>query len=74
VDFGLDLDARIALVGPNGAGKSTLVKVREKSLLVKADRRSPDSPRACFWWRALERAVFIFFFEEKKTKLGEVLL
>ena len=27
VDFGLDLDARIALVGPNGAGKSTLVKV-----------------------------------------------
>lgn len=31
VDFGLDLDARIALVGPNGAGKSTLVKVRRAS-------------------------------------------
>ena len=27
VEFGLDLDARIALVGPNGAGKSTLVKI-----------------------------------------------
>ena len=27
VDFGLDLDSRVALVGPNGAGKSTLVKV-----------------------------------------------
>jgi len=27
VDFGLDLDSRIALVGPNGAGKSTLVKI-----------------------------------------------
>jgi ATPase subunit of ABC transporter with duplicated ATPase domains len=52
VDFGLDLDARIALVGPNGAGKSTLVKVRAKSRLVKADRRSLDSLRACVWWRA----------------------
>lgn len=27
VDFGLDLDSRIALVGPNGAGKSTLLKL-----------------------------------------------
>ena len=27
VDFGLDLDSRVALVGPNGAGKSTLVKI-----------------------------------------------
>ncbi|OAF65181.1 hypothetical protein A3Q56_07115 [Intoshia linei] len=27
VEFGLDLDVRIALVGPNGAGKSTLLKL-----------------------------------------------
>jgi ATPase subunit of ABC transporter with duplicated ATPase domains len=27
VDFGVDLDSRVALVGPNGAGKSTLLKV-----------------------------------------------
>ncbi|KAI9342248.1 P-loop containing nucleoside triphosphate hydrolase protein [Obelidium mucronatum] len=27
LNFGLDLDARIALVGPNGAGKSTLLKL-----------------------------------------------
>lgn len=27
LDFGLDLDSRIALVGPNGAGKSTLIKM-----------------------------------------------
>lgn len=27
LEFGLDLDARIALVGPNGAGKSTLLKL-----------------------------------------------
>jgi len=27
LDFGLDLDTRIALVGPNGAGKSTLLKL-----------------------------------------------
>jgi len=27
LEFGIDLDARIALVGPNGAGKSTLLKL-----------------------------------------------
>jgi len=27
LDFGIDLDTRVALVGPNGAGKSTLVKL-----------------------------------------------
>jgi ATP-binding cassette subfamily F protein 2 len=27
LDFGVDLDSRIALVGPNGAGKSTLLKL-----------------------------------------------
>ena len=32
VNFGVDLDSRIALVGPNGAGKTTLVKVRYVTL------------------------------------------
>ncbi|XP_031573996.1 ATP-binding cassette sub-family F member 2-like [Actinia tenebrosa] len=32
LDFGLDLDTRVALVGPNGAGKSTLLKLIEGSL------------------------------------------
>ena len=27
VEFGLDLESRVALVGPNGAGKSTLLKL-----------------------------------------------
>lgn len=27
LDFGMDLDTRVALVGPNGAGKSTLLKL-----------------------------------------------
>jgi ATP-binding cassette, subfamily F, member 2 len=27
LNFGLDLDSRVALVGPNGAGKSTLLKL-----------------------------------------------
>ncbi|PIK53867.1 putative ATP-binding cassette sub-family F member 2 [Apostichopus japonicus] len=27
IEFGLDLDSRVALVGPNGAGKSTLLKL-----------------------------------------------
>ena len=27
VEFGIDLDSRIAIVGPNGSGKSTLLKL-----------------------------------------------
>lgn len=33
LDFGIDLDTRIALVGPNGAGKSTLLKLIDCELL-----------------------------------------
>ena len=33
VDFGIDLDSRVALVGPNGAGKSTLLKVMTGELM-----------------------------------------
>ena len=32
IDFGVDLDSRIALVGPNGAGKSTLLKLMTRDL------------------------------------------
>jgi len=32
VDFGVDLDSRVALVGPNGAGKTTLVKLMSDEL------------------------------------------
>jgi ATP-binding cassette subfamily F protein 2 len=33
LDFGIDLDTRLALVGPNGAGKSTLLKLIDTELL-----------------------------------------
>ncbi|KAF9684785.1 hypothetical protein SADUNF_Sadunf04G0154300 [Salix dunnii] len=33
IDFGVDLDSRIALVGPNGAGKSTLLKLMSGALV-----------------------------------------
>ena len=33
VDFGVDLDSRVALVGPNGAGKSTLLKLMTGDLM-----------------------------------------
>lgn len=33
LDFGMDLDSRIALVGPNGAGKSTLLKLIADALV-----------------------------------------
>ena len=32
VDFGIDMDSRVALVGPNGAGKSTLLKLLAQDL------------------------------------------
>lgn len=32
LDFGIDMDSRIALVGPNGAGKSTLLKMMRSEL------------------------------------------
>lgn len=33
IDFGVDLDSRIALVGPNGAGKSTLLKLMTREIM-----------------------------------------
>ncbi|KAA0719331.1 ATP-binding cassette sub-family F member 2 [Triplophysa tibetana] len=33
LEFGIDLDSRVALVGPNGAGKSTLLKLLTGELL-----------------------------------------
>lgn len=36
LDFGIDLDTRIALVGPNGAGKSTLLKLISGEVGVSA--------------------------------------
>ena len=43
VDFGVDLDSRIALVGPNGAGKTTLLKLmcRELSPITGSVRPHP---------------------------------
>lgn len=32
LEFGIDLDTRLALVGPNGAGKSTLLKLLASEL------------------------------------------
>ncbi|KAJ8602225.1 hypothetical protein CTAYLR_003663 [Chrysophaeum taylorii] len=43
VDFGLDLDSRVALVGPNGAGKSTLVKIINGELVPRAGQVRPHS-------------------------------
>ena len=34
LDFGIDLETRVALVGPNGVGKSTLLKMLEGEVAV----------------------------------------
>jgi len=43
VDFGLDLDSRVALVGPNGAGKSTLLKILTGELVPVAGMIRPHA-------------------------------
>ena len=49
IDFGIDLETRLALVGPNGAGKSTLLKLidGEVSILLQLDELSSsiDNPK-----------------------------
>lgn len=44
LEFGIDLDTRVALVGPNGAGKSTLLK-----LLMGEVSGTPWPPAPPFW-------------------------
>ena len=43
VDFGLDLDSRVALVGPNGAGKTTLLKLICNELLPTNGQVKPHA-------------------------------
>jgi len=43
LEFGLDLDSRVALVGPNGAGKSTLLKLIDGSLSATSGYVSKNS-------------------------------
>lgn len=40
LDFGVDMDSRIALVGPNGVGKSTLLKIMTGELTAQSGRVS----------------------------------
>lgn len=40
LNFGVDMDSRIALVGPNGVGKSTLLKIMTGELMAQAGRVS----------------------------------
>lgn len=43
VDFGIDLESRIALVGPNGAGKTTFVKLLTGELVPTVGSVRPHS-------------------------------
>ena len=40
MNFGIDLESRIALVGPNGAGKSTLLKLLDGEVHIELCTRS----------------------------------
>ena len=56
LDFGVDLDARIALVGPNGAGKTTLLKLLAGDLVPRdgAVRPNPHLRMARFTQHAVD--------------------
>lgn len=43
LNFGVDMDSRIALVGPNGVGKSTLLKIMTGELTTQSGRVSRHS-------------------------------
>jgi ATP-binding cassette, subfamily F, member 2 len=43
VDFGIDLDTKVALVGPNGAGKTTLFKLLCGDLIPTAGQIKKNS-------------------------------
>jgi ATP-binding cassette subfamily F protein 2 len=50
LDFGIDLDSRIALVGPNGAGKSTLLKLMVDKLQPVDGMVSKNSHLRIAWY------------------------
>lgn len=48
LDFGMDLDTRVALVGPNGAGKSTLLKLIAGEVSTRGwAQEAPCCPAEC---------------------------
>lgn len=42
LEFGIDLDTRVALVGPNGAGKSTLLKLLTGEVMLPGGGVGPE--------------------------------
>ncbi len=54
LDFGLDLESRLAIVGPNGIGKSTLLGLINGSLEPTKGTitRNPKVGRCCSRWQS----------------------
>lgn len=47
LEFGIDLDTRVALVGPNGAGKSTLLKLLMGEVRLQATELPISTKKMC---------------------------
>lgn len=50
LEFGIDLDTRLALVGPNGAGKSTLLKLLYGEVSAEIFDMSYVLKTSTFFW------------------------
>lgn len=54
VDFGIDLNSRVAIVGPNGVGKSTFLKLLTSDL-------QPQTGEVCKNHRLVIKISFLIF-------------
>jgi len=58
LEFGIDLDTRIALVGPNGAGKSTLLKLLYGDVSIRISAKVLLLYGSFIWLHFLLRALY----------------
>ncbi len=73
VDFGVDLDSRVALVGLNGAGKSTLLKLMVGELVPTDGMVKRHQHLRWGWYHQVLRRLFVIFCPGSPSPLNCIL-